>query len=100
MLKNKTKLLLIIIINIITTIISYASLIIGKFESNYGYEYLGLLSSILFLILPKYYNDLIEIRGKVKIVSIIFTIVNLVAVIIFVINSTIKYPHFFWWQNF
>lgn len=98
--KNKKIFILIVIINIVTTIISYISLIYGKFESNYGYEYLGIAIAILTLIISKHYDDLIEIYDKVKTISIIFIIANAIPDAIFTINSIIRYPYFFWWQNF
>ncbi len=100
--KNKFKFIIIIIINVVATVISYISLIYGKFERNFGYEYLGLLLASLSLILPKYFEDtdLIEFRSRINKISFIFIIINGCAIVLFIINSIIKYPYFFWWQNF
>lgn len=99
MLKNKNVVIL-FLLNILVTIISIAFLIHGKFESSYGLELLGLQMSIITLIASKKDEKLEDYYYIIKKYSLFFIAFNGVLDIIYIINSTIKYPHFFWWNNF
>lgn len=99
MLKNKNVVIL-FLLNILVTIISIVFLIHGKFERSYGLELLGLQMSIMTLIASKKDKEMAEYYSIIKKYAIFFIVFNGVLDIIYLINSTMKYPYFFAWQNF
>lgn len=98
--KHKYEIVLLILINIVSTIVSISFLIYGKFKTNYGLEFLGLQSSVISLLLIRKDKEEVIFYDKVKIICYIFITINMILDVIFLINSIMNYPHFFWWQNF
>lgn len=98
--KHKYEIVLFVLINVVSTIVSILFLIHGKFKTNYGLELLGLQSSVISLLLIRKDKEKVIFYDKMKIVCYVFITINVILDVIFLINSIINYPHFFWWQNF
>lgn len=104
--KYKRDVILLMLFNIATTVLSTAIIIHGHFKTSYSLEYYGIIISIISLILIKREKDsdfFVEsplFHNIVRIMSFSLVIINGVLGVAHIIIFKIHYPHFFWWQNF